>query len=86
MKLAFFQVDTAAQQELQRHRLRPQHATYFKPDTVVRVHRVTLQNHLDFERMRQDARLEIQDRLAQGLPMLARCRDEANWPDMVGSP
>ena len=58
-----FEIDLGADEQLERHRLRPELAVDLDADDVVMIELAELDERLDLERLGQDARLEIEDRL-----------------------
>ena len=61
------EVDVGVQQQLERHRLRPQLAADAAADLVVAIELVVRDDDLDGQRVGEDARLESEDRLADAL-------------------
>ena len=64
-------------QQLERHRLRPELAVDLDADDVVMVELAELDERLDFESLRQDARLEVEDRLLGSRSMSVTSRVDA---------
>ncbi len=63
LDLPGFEVELGADEELERNRLRPELTPDLDADDVVMVEIVDIDHGLDLERVRQDARLEVEDGL-----------------------
>src|SRR6478672_1554346 len=64
LDLTGLEVELGAQEDLERHRLRPEVAADLELDDVVRVEDVRRLQRRDLQRVSQDAWLEAKDRLA----------------------
>ena len=66
LDLAGFEVDLGPDQQLERHRLRPELTVNLDADDVVVIELAGVDQRLTSQRLGQDARLEIEDRLPDG--------------------